>query len=186
MRPGAVGTSKPHCAAERGGRRLGDRDAAGERGRVAAHLRAALHARVPADRHQPGARAADVAAREAEVHDRVHVLDAVLVLRDAHRPHEHRAAAPTRTSARSAPCRRAVAPDAALELVERLALELLEQRVEADVCSRSRTRGRAPPIASSCLSTPLTNATSPPVCTGKNSSVIFVPNIALSTFDGTQ
>ena len=43
-----------------------------------------------------------------------------------------------------------------------------------------------PPDASSCLSTPLTNATSPPVCTGKNSSVIFVPNTALSTLDGTQ
>ena len=34
--------------------------------------------------------------------------------------------------------------------------------------------------------TPLRNAESPPVCTLKNSSVIFVPNIALSTLDGTQ
>ena len=30
------------------------------------------------------------------------------------------------------------------------------------------------------------NATSPPVWTWKNASVIFVPNSALSTFDGTQ
>ena len=91
--------------------RLGDRDAAGERGRVATHLGAALHARVAADRHQARAGPADVAAREPEVHDRVHVVDAVLVLGDAHRPHEHRALAPPRTSARSAPCRRGVAPD---------------------------------------------------------------------------
>ena len=34
--------------------------------------------------------------------------------------------------------------------------------------------------------TPLRNATSPPVFTPKNSSVIFVPNIALSTLLGTQ
>ena len=34
--------------------------------------------------------------------------------------------------------------------------------------------------------TPLRNATSPPVWMPKNSSVIFVPNTALSTLDGTQ
>ncbi len=43
-----------------------------------------------------------------------------------------------------------------------------------------------PPIARSSFITPLTNATSPPVWIGKNSSAIFVPNTALSAFDGTQ
>ena len=38
----------------------------------------------------------------------------------------------------------------------------------------------------STFSTPAMKAMSPPTFTGKNSSVIFVPNIALSAFDGTQ
>ena len=71
-----------------------DRFAAGERRRVGAHLGAALHAGVPADRHQPGAVAPDVAAGEADVHDRLDTVDAVGVLRDAHAPDEHRAVAP--------------------------------------------------------------------------------------------
>ena len=54
-----------------------DRESAGKRRRVAAHLGAALHAGVTADRHQPGAGAADVAPREREVDDRLHVVDAV-------------------------------------------------------------------------------------------------------------
>ena len=67
-----------------------DRQPTGKRRRVAAHLRAALHAGVAADRHQACARPPDVAPRERQVHDRAHVVDAGRVLRDAHRPHEHR------------------------------------------------------------------------------------------------
>jgi hypothetical protein len=37
-----------------------------------------------------------------------------------------------------------------------------------------------------CFSTPFRNARSPPVCTPKNSSQIFVPNSALSATEGTQ
>ncbi len=76
--------------------------AAGERGRVGAHLGAALHARVAADRHQPGAVASDVAAGEADVDDRLHALDAVGVLGDPHAPDEHRRPRARRTARRSA------------------------------------------------------------------------------------
>ena len=58
--------------------------------------------------------------------------------------------------------------------------------VEAGRCARARSRRSIPPSASSTFSTPLRNATSPPVCTPKNSSAICVPNIALSTLLGTQ
>ncbi len=53
------------------------------------------------------------------------------------------------------------------------------------VCSRTKSRSTVP-SASITLSTPLRNARSPPVCTAKNSSVMCVPNIALSTLLGTQ
>ncbi len=47
-----------------------------------------LHVRVPADRHQPGARPADHAAQQRQIANRLHVLHAVGVVRDAHRPAE--------------------------------------------------------------------------------------------------
>ena len=53
------------------------------------------------------------------------------------------------------------------------------------VCSHTNERS-IPPSARSTFMTPFRNATSPPVLTAKNSSVIFVPNIALSTLLGTQ
>ena len=56
---------------------------------------------------------------------------------------------------------------------------------KSSVCSRTKRRS-IPPSASSTFMTPLRNATSPPVFTPKNSSVIFVPNMALSTLLGTQ
>ena len=48
----------------------------------------ALHVGVAADRHQAGVRPADHAAQQREVDDRLHVVDAVHVMRDAHRPAE--------------------------------------------------------------------------------------------------
>ena len=48
----------------------------------------ALHVRVAADRQQPGVRPADHAAQQRQVGDRLHVLHAVRVVRDAHRPAE--------------------------------------------------------------------------------------------------
>src|SRR5262249_28604830 len=51
----------------------------------------ALHVRVPADREEAGARPAEPAAREREVGEREDVVDAVRVLREAHRPEEHAA-----------------------------------------------------------------------------------------------
>ncbi len=75
------------------GRARGRRRAVpGQRGRIAAHLGAALHAGVPADRHQPALLASDEPLRQREVDDRAHVVLAEDVLRGAHRPHEHRAA----------------------------------------------------------------------------------------------
>ena len=53
------------------------------------------------------------------------------------------------------------------------------------VCARTNSRSTASSARSS-FSTPLKNATSPPTCTPKNSSAIFVPNNALSTLLGTQ
>lgn len=53
------------------------------------------------------------------------------------------------------------------------------------VCSRTNARSM-PPAASMTLSTPFRNAMSPQVWTPKNSSAIFVPNIALSALLGTQ
>ncbi len=51
----------------------------------------------------------------------------------------------------------------------------------------SRTKSRSTvPSESITLSTPFRNARSPPVFTAKNSSVMCVPNIALSTLLGTQ
>ena len=57
-----------------------------KRRRIRAHLCATLHAAMPTDRHQSGARAADVAARKSKVDDRGNVLAAAGLLRDPHRP----------------------------------------------------------------------------------------------------
>src|SRR6185312_10471165 len=50
------------------------------------HGAIALHVAVTANWSNTGASPADVAAQQREVHDRLHVGDAVLVLGDAHRP----------------------------------------------------------------------------------------------------
>ena len=72
------------------------------------------------------------------------------------------------------------------EVGEGLALELLQHLVEAFGVLAHELVGRSRRSANSTFITPLRNATSPPVFTPKNSSVIFVPNIALSTLLGTQ
>ena len=97
----AAGPRSPSAPRARRRSRASTGGAAGKRGRVAAHLGAALDARVAADRHQPAALAADEAARQRQVDDRAHVVLAALVLRDAHAPDEHRALGLARASARS-------------------------------------------------------------------------------------
>jgi hypothetical protein len=69
-------------------RRVAQRAAARQRHRHAADFRAALDARVPADRHDAGAVPADHAAGEREVDDRAHARGARDVLRHPHAPHE--------------------------------------------------------------------------------------------------
>ena len=75
--------AKPHTSAHRA-------RVVGERRRHAADFGAALHAGVAADRHQPAAGPRRQAAREPEVDERPHGVDAVSVLRQAHRPDEDR------------------------------------------------------------------------------------------------
>ena len=123
---------------------LGHRDAAGKGGGVAAHLGAALHPGVAADRHQPRARPADVAAREREVHDRLDVVDAGRVLRDAHRPHEHRRVR-VRVHAREPLHVGAGRARERFEPVERFFLQLLEEAVEAERCRSVTNRRSMPP-----------------------------------------
>ena len=65
-------------------------EAAWKRRRIRAHLCATLHAAMPTDRHQSGARAADVAARKSKVDDCGNVLAAAGLLRDPHRPDQDR------------------------------------------------------------------------------------------------
>ena len=80
-----------HCAdreAVRGGERLGvarlNREAARERRCVGAHLRAALHAAMSSNRHQPSTWSPNVAACKAKVDDRRNILAATRLLRDPH------------------------------------------------------------------------------------------------------
>ena len=143
-----------------------DRDAAGERGRVAAHLGAALHAGVAADRHEPGAR------RGRRCRARAPRLTIACTLSTPCAcwvmPIDHTSTAdfavrvharePLHVGARSRPTR-------ASSSVERLRPRARSSRPsKPSVCSVTNSRSM-PPIASSCFSTPLTNATSPPVCT---------------------
>ncbi len=82
------GGSKPHIsgAANVLGVFLVDREAHDVSAGLAAHLGAALHAAVAADRHQSGVLAADVALGELQIDDGAHVVAAVGVLGDAHAP----------------------------------------------------------------------------------------------------
>ncbi len=104
---------------------------------------AALHAGVTADRHEPGARPADVAAGEREVHDRGDVVDAVLVLRDPHRPDQHRGSRRRVDARRSAPCRRATRPTAPRGRRTTRARARRAARRSPSVCSRTNSRSIA-------------------------------------------
>ncbi len=95
LRGGATGSARhrePPLLAQRGGVLLVYRRAARERRGVGTHLRAALHTRVTPNRHEAGTVATDVAASQPQVDDRPHTVDRVAVLRDPHRPDEHRRA----------------------------------------------------------------------------------------------
>ena len=159
----------------------------GKRGGVGAHLGAALHARVAADRHQPGAVAADVAAGQADVDDRAHAVDAVGVLGDAHGPDEHGAVARRRRGRRTAPAsrrrRRRRSSSVARSSARRRAATSSSQPVGV---GGDPARGRRRRARSARCSTALTNATSPSGRTGTWRSHSFVPNSADSTLDGTQ
>ena len=65
--PGQSGTAKPYCFGERRGVLGVDRFAAGKGRRIGAHLRAALHAGMAADRHQSAFVAPDIAFEQAEI-----------------------------------------------------------------------------------------------------------------------
>src|SRR5438309_10344693 len=57
--------------------------------RVRAHLGTSLDAAMPSDRHETALGPSDDPTREAEVHDRLHVVHAEPMVCDAHAPHEH-------------------------------------------------------------------------------------------------
>ena len=144
VRPGAVGTAKPHCSASARGVRLGDRDAAGERGGVAAHLGAALHAGVAADRHEPapGRPTLPRARPRFTIACTFSTPCSCWVMPIDQMSTARFADAYIRAKRSMSATRRARLP---LEVVERLAFELGDHRVEPDACSRRRTRGRSPP-----------------------------------------
>ena len=68
--PGRSGTGNPHVVGEGGGVLGVDRQAARQGGGVGAHLGAALHARVPADGHEPHPVATDGSLGQRQVDDR--------------------------------------------------------------------------------------------------------------------
>ena len=79
-----------HIAADkRGGVLRVDRFAAGKRRGIRAHLRAALHGGMAANRHQPAFVAAHPAAQQTEIQNHRHRVAAERVLRDAHAPDQH-------------------------------------------------------------------------------------------------
>ena len=157
VHPGCAGTSKPHTSAQRA--RVSRRHAG-----HAADLGAALHARVAADRHQAAAGSRRQAAGEAEVDQRLHGVDAVRVLRQAHRPHEHRLR-PIDQQARER--LDAGARHAALAL-DRVPRRRRRRRASTSaapvVCASTKARS-TPPQHRHAFSTPTRKARSPPVCT---------------------
>ena len=68
------------------GHRVLDVLEAGQLGREGAHVAAALHVVLPAQRVEPGAPPADVPAEQRQVDEGEHVVDTVVVLGDAERP----------------------------------------------------------------------------------------------------
>ena len=115
---------------------LVDGEPAGENGRIGPHLRPALHARVPADRHEAAVLPPHEPFGQSEVDDGPDVVLAAFVLGDAHGPHEDRGLRlPQHPGKLVHVCARRAGER--LELLEtlpaQLALELLESdRVVAD------------------------------------------------------
>ena len=162
-----------------------DRHAAREGRRVGAHLGAALHARVPADGHEAGARPAHVAARQGQVDDRPHVVRAEGVLGEPHRPDEDRrvggrvhgrealhvgaARRPRAARARPSPGASSASDSSSQPVVWSAMKPLVEPA------------GRAP----SAFRTPAMKAMSPPIARpGRTRRSSCVPNRALSALDG--
>ena len=112
---------------------------------------------------RPALRPADHAAQQRQVGDHLHVLDAVQVVRDAHRPAEHdvlrrhvhlgdardRLARERRRRSRSR-SRPSIRPAARTPRSPR--------------CGCSRNAASWPPRSSTCLATPVSSARSPPMC----------------------
>ena len=153
--------------ARSGDREFPDVAPARGRGRIdhgpAADFGAALDAGMAADGDEAAVGAARQSAREADVDERLDGLDAVRVLREAHRPDEHGIR---------------LVDEQARERVHLLARRaaLLLERVQSDASARSRASSKPavrsrtnassiPPISMSARSVPTRNARSPPVCT---------------------
>ena len=99
--PGFGGIVAPQAALEAGpGLVVAEVVAAGQLGRDRAHVAAALHVVLPAQRHEAGAVAPDVPGEQREVDQREHVVGRVVVLGDAQRPADLRAVGAARRRAR--------------------------------------------------------------------------------------
>ena len=112
-----------------------------------AHVAAALHVVLAAQRVEAGAVAADVAGEQREVDEREHVVDGVVVLGDAERPAELRAVGAARRRARARGSRPAGTPVTRSASVERVRLDRVAVGVEAGgraldelACWRGRRR----------------------------------------------
>ena len=90
--PGFGGIVAPQTRLEAGaGLVVAEVVAAGQLGRDGAHVAAALHVVLPAQRDQPGAVPAHVPGEQRQVDQREHVVGGVVVLGDAQRPADLRA-----------------------------------------------------------------------------------------------
>ena len=110
-----------------------------------AHVAAALHVVLAAQRLQPGAEPADAADEQREVDEREDVVDRVVVLGDAERPAQLRVLGAPERVRELADRRRGDAGDA-LGLVERPRLDRLAEGVDIPSSHERRTpRSRSPP-----------------------------------------
>ena len=134
---------------------------------------------------RPVCGAAEHAARERQVDDGRDVLDPEAMLRDAHAPDEDGA---PRGGVERREALHLGARHARLALEERPVLRRRARRASSAkpvVCAAMNASSTAP-RASSAFRTPFAKARSPPIVTGKNSSMSAVPKTALRATDGTQ
>ncbi len=141
--------------------------------------------RVPANRHQARVRPADHAAHQRQVGDRLHVVHAVHVVRDAHRPAEDgvlRRGVSLGDRVDVSPATRPTSRD----LVPRkLAQARHATRASPAQCSL-RNASSCAPISSIRLAMPVSSARSPPMCGCTYSVAILVPNSRLRMSLGTR